>query len=229
MLLFDGVRTLLHSSFLIRKLLVVDIHHFSRYSSVMENRSLSLNSYLRAAADVLGTTWEKLYERQRALVRANLLDQSQGMGPGSGVRVSPSSIAWVFVAVLCADGLAEAVKRGELIGRMKCVRGNCLVTRATSFQGALEAILSSEELASRVSRIEVSRTSPEAKIYFGWKKGSSIEQVSVFQQSSKVRPPVNVTAAIEGDVVQELFRLLERDDAYQSGANRKNLAVPRRK
>src|SRR5258708_3677450 len=48
-----------------------------------------------------------LYERQRALVRAGLLHPVAGRGPGSGVELSPESVAMLLLAVLGTDNLSE--------------------------------------------------------------------------------------------------------------------------
>ena len=49
----------------------------------------SLKSLIPELARALDMTSAALYERQRALVRASLLQQRPGHGPGSGVVATP--------------------------------------------------------------------------------------------------------------------------------------------
>ena len=60
----------------------------------------SLKGYIPGLARILGTTPDALYERQRALVRAGLLDQGAGRGPGRGVRAPEAAVAFRVIATL---------------------------------------------------------------------------------------------------------------------------------
>src|ERR1700730_12936218 len=65
----------------------------------------SLKAYMPPLARLLGVTPAMLYERQRSLVRAGLLDAGSGWGPGSGVRTTARSVALLLISVRASDSL----------------------------------------------------------------------------------------------------------------------------
>jgi hypothetical protein len=71
----------------------------------------SLKSFLPVLADILVTTPDTLYSRQRALVDLGLLESKPGRGPGSGVELSMDSVGVMLIACLCADTLADTDRR----------------------------------------------------------------------------------------------------------------------
>lgn len=51
-----------------------------------------------------------LYERQRELVRGGLLPVREGRGPGSGVPLTPDTLATFIIGLLATDGLTDLVE-----------------------------------------------------------------------------------------------------------------------
>lgn len=71
----------------------------------------SLKSFLYAISPLLGVSFAALYERQRALVKLELLSVEPGRGPGSGVPLSADNVAAMIICVLATDGLSEVDQR----------------------------------------------------------------------------------------------------------------------
>ncbi len=159
----------------------------------------SLKSYTPQLARLLETTPAALYERQRALVRANLLKQTEGWGPGSGVRVTVYSIAYLLIAETATSILAGSAERTHDIAITKPVGGICPVTRARSFHDAIAFVIASERLARRVKQVKVSHSSPYAEIWFHKSK-------SIFSSGAMRQPSLRIVAEIEGLVLQNIAR-----------------------
>lgn len=135
----------------------------------------SLKSLLPRLAKSLGTTADALYERQRALTRVGLLAANDGRGPGSGVRASPGSVAFLLSAILATDSLAETVdKVSDLIGASPASK--CRLTGKKTFIEAFTKILSNPSIAADVIEIRVSRDHPHARIEFNYQPQARIER-----------------------------------------------------
>jgi hypothetical protein len=59
--------------------------------------------------------FDTLYERQRELVRCDLLPQLRGRGPGSGVPLSAETLATFLISVLASDKLADLGERTAML------------------------------------------------------------------------------------------------------------------
>ena len=163
----------------------------------------SLKTYTPKLAQLLKTTPATLYERQRALVRAGLLDQGRGRGPGSGVKATASSVALLLIASMATENLSETEVRTREILSTK--RNNL------SFYDAIVQIIRSKKLADRVNQITISRSSPRADIMLKVSKGLSTRQQ--FVQSGVPEPAVRVLSEIDGKIVQEITKdLAEMSD-----------------
>jgi hypothetical protein len=103
-----------------------------------------------------------LYERQRALVRARLLQAKSGRGPGSGVRLTADTVALLLIAVLATDSLSDTEEKARAVANLRSLR--CSLTGTNTFGAALAAILASNDLSKRVRSISVTRTGPTAEI-----------------------------------------------------------------
>ena len=103
----------------------------------------SLKAYAPLLAWRLGTTPAALYERQRALVREGMLDQSAGRGPGSGVQVGLYPVALLLVAVLATDSLSETAERVRIFAAAKAIAANglCPLTGQQTFVEAVARVL----------------------------------------------------------------------------------------
>jgi hypothetical protein len=162
----------------------------------------SLKAYLPKLAPLLGTTPDALYERQRALVRAGLLDLGDSRGPGSGVRVSASSVALLLLSVLASERLGESEERvGALAAAVPAGRKTCPYTRAKTFGDALAHILSAAGEAARVSHVTVSRTADKAEV--GYFAGVAGHKASLFHGEA-AEPGISVTATLKHAILQRI-------------------------
>jgi len=121
-------------------------------------RDTSLKGVIQGIAKAVETTPAALYERQRALVRAGLLQSKPGRGPGSGVRATPESVAMLLISILATGNLSETEERSRVIADLKSETKSCPLTGKKTFAAALTAVLASEELSKRLSWIDVQRS-----------------------------------------------------------------------
>jgi hypothetical protein len=171
----------------------------------MSPGSSSLKGLTPGLAKILGTTPSALYERQRALVRAELLDLGDGRGPGSGVRATSSSVALLLLSVLATDRLSETEQRVRALMKMAPIPGKrCPFTGATTFLSALDSVLSSTGKVDLVAEIAVSRTSERAQIrYFEPGKLHNVK-ISEFGGKSVRQRGIGVEATIGIELLQEI-------------------------
>lgn len=120
--------------------------------------STSLKGVIPRLAKAVGMTPAAIYERQRALVRAGLLQARPGRGPGSGVPGDAKSLTTLLISILAAGSLSEVEEQTKLIGNLKSKDARCPVTGKRTLATALTATLSSEELLSRALSVSVKRT-----------------------------------------------------------------------
>lgn len=124
----------------------------------------SLKSYVPRLAQLLNMTPDSLYERQRALVREGLLTPEPGRGPGSGVQLTPESVAILLIALLATDSLSRIADQIRDVANSTSFDFDtgafkpCNLTAKTTFKDALVEILSDLDLARRVSDIDVERS-----------------------------------------------------------------------
>jgi hypothetical protein len=133
-----------------------------------------LKSLIPQLAHILGVTPAALYERQRALVRANLMESRAGRGPGSGVRATSKSISLLLISLLATDSLSETEELTKIFTRLRSTKGACPFTGKRTFGSAVAAVFESEDLLLRAGSITVYRTAaqtqprtePQAQIHF---------------------------------------------------------------
>ena len=121
----------------------------------------SLKAYAPLLAWRLGTTPAALYERQRALVRDGMLEQSEGRGPGSGVHAAPYSVALLLVAILATDSLSEIAEKVKIFAPAKSIAadGHCTLTGEPTFVEAVALVLDmARQHWRKIVDITVSRT-----------------------------------------------------------------------
>ena len=178
----------------------------SGHATVSEDevRMTSLKAYTPRLARMLGTSQAALYERQRALVRAGLLDQSEGRGPGSGVRATASSVAWLLIAVMATSNLSDVEARARDIAAVrpnKEVRGE---TRARSFHEAITGVLASRTLTllRPVAKLTVSHSTPYAEIHYAG--GQKLTFASVPSRNLEPVPPLRILAEIDGEILRQI-------------------------
>ncbi|SRR5713101_6215474 len=129
----------------------------------------SLKSFIPVLSRILGVSPEALYERQRVLVREELLESVPGHGPGSGVRATPESVAMLLIGVLASPSLSEAGPAARLIANARpgYPKHKCPLTGATTFAGVLAKVLSDESISKRVVKdLSISPSGGLASIYF---------------------------------------------------------------
>jgi hypothetical protein len=114
---------------------------------------LSLKGLIPKLAEEVEMTPAALYERQRALVRAGLLQGEAGRGPGSGVRATPKSVALLLISLTGSH--SETEEHSKIVAGLKSE--GCSLTGETTFANALAAALASEDTAQRIRWIEVER------------------------------------------------------------------------
>jgi hypothetical protein len=172
--------------------------------------SSSLKGYIAGLARILGVTPGALYERQRALVRSGLLPSEGGRGPGSGVRVTDSSVAMLLISMLATERLTDAGRRTDYVYRSKPVSGQCPLTGTKNFGSALETLLNSQHMSAiLLLEISVSRTSDHARIRYEKFSGGALSRTSnectvEFVGTNKKEAPIIVWATLSGDILREI-------------------------
>jgi hypothetical protein len=185
----------------------------------------SLKGYIPALARLLGMTPAALYERQRALVRAGLLDQSEGRGPGSGVRVTAASVALLLISVLATDNLSDSEARVLAIGQAHPIRRKrCPYTGMLNLFNALAAILMGTGKAAGVIEISVSRTADRAS--FKYRDDFGEVKLSEFSGAHRDEPGIKVLATLSHDLLQTIAKdvhdmVLEAFDSADDGHERR--------
>jgi len=130
----------------------------------------SLKAYAPLLARRLRTTPAALYERQRALVRDGILEQSAGRGPGSGVHAAPYPVALLLVAVLATDSLSETAEKVKIFAPAESTEadGHCTLTGEPTFVEAVASVLDRGKPHWRkIQSITVRRTSEDGVIAYG--------------------------------------------------------------
>ena len=129
----------------------------------------SLKAYAPRLASRLGTTSAALYERQRALVRAGLLVQPEGRGPGSGVPVRPYEVALLLIAVLATDSLSDTSENARRVSMARSSAKNnlCPFTGEQTFVEAVARVLDmSHDQWRDIVSITVHRTTGAGSISY---------------------------------------------------------------
>jgi hypothetical protein len=166
----------------------------------------SLKSYLPHLADHVGVSFGALYERQRALVRAHILDAADGRGPGSGVSLDYHTVAYLLIAILATDNLSDTVTAvgsiatAEPVSRTK----RCPLTGQRSFVDALAQVLSRRQDLWKVVSVTVDRT--RARAIIKYKRGGK-SAISLFLgEEGELVSPLQIEAAIDRRLISEINR-----------------------
>jgi hypothetical protein len=179
----------------------------------------SLKGFIPSLARIVGVSADVLYERQRALVRAGLLAQAEGRGPGSGVRATARSVALLLIAVLASDTLADSAERAKAIaaaktlnlekrGRGKRRPADALSRPGSSFADALTAMLTVKGLAEEIEEVVVLRAESRALIRHALDNGQMWE--ADFWPPGTRRlgptPAFSTSATLSGEALSEIAR-----------------------
>jgi hypothetical protein len=210
---------------------VVDIHHHVRllcgaWSGGGETvMATSLKAYAPVLARRLGTTAAALYERQRTLVRAGLLEHSEGRGPGSGVQLGPYPVALLLLAISATDSLSDTAEKVRIFATAKSLSAThrCPLTGAPNFGEAVARILDpSQRYSQKVISLTVGRTNGAGLI----KYTHHGERVSQFIANWPVSAELQVTtkleveATINNDLITAIVADLQRDSAPEAEGRR---------
>jgi DNA-binding IscR family transcriptional regulator len=158
----------------------------------------SLKSLLPQMAQRLGTTPAALYERQRALVRAGLVDIIPGRGAGSGVRATPHALAMLLISLVATGSLSEVEAETTIVARLKSDKEPCPITGKKTFGDALTVVLASKGLIERLDGITVTRSGSkrQASLITHPKKGPSATITSNFGDWGAWQAGLNLTSAL---------------------------------
>ena len=131
---------------------------------------ISLKAFLPVLSRFLELSPAALYERQRALVRLDLLPKPTAPGRKSGAAMAtPDSVAIMLIAVLATDNLSDMDSRIQMFANKRAIDpatgkpGRCRFTGKHTFQEALTEVLSDSKIASPLS-IEVMRKAKTARL-----------------------------------------------------------------
>jgi hypothetical protein len=168
---------------------------------------ISLKAFAPILASTLGMTPAAIYERQRALVRANLLPVPIGRGRGNGLPATAESVALMLIAVMVTDNLSDTDGRVQKLAEAK-VQDRCRLTKAPTFRAALAAILASEKLSASITWIVVSRRDLHGSVFFlrGQTHGGSR-----FGQDAPFENNLEIDARINRLGVQTISKALRPD------------------
>jgi hypothetical protein len=166
----------------------------------------SLKAYAPSLAALLGTTPAALYERQRALVRAGLLTQPQGRGPGSGVPVRPYEVALLVIAVLASDSLSDTSEKVRLVSMARSSANNnaCPLTGEQTFVEAVARVLDrSHDHWRKIVSITVHRTTGAGSISYKGDRDAGGSFFNPIRRASQSRGPA-VDASLTRDLIIEI-------------------------
>jgi uncharacterized protein YjhX (UPF0386 family) len=131
---------------------------------------ISLKAFLPVLSRLLELSPAALYERQRALVRLNLLPKPIAPGRKSGAAMAtPDSVAIMLIAVLATDNLSEMDDRIQVFAKKRAIDpvtgkpGRCRFTGKHTLQEALTEVLADSKVSSTLS-IEVTRKAKTARL-----------------------------------------------------------------
>jgi hypothetical protein len=185
----------------------------------------SLKAYAPLLAWRLDTTPAALYERQRALVRDGILEQSEGRGPGSGVQLGPYPVALLLVAVLATDSLSETADRVRIFATARSIGadGLCPLTRKPTFVEAIALVLDpAHEHWRKMMNITVHRTRAAGVIKYRDNRGSTdsvfAAQVGVHakqQAATKLLVDAMLTRELIIDIAMDLKKTAESQQRVQ--------------
>jgi hypothetical protein len=171
---------------------------------------LSLKRLITHVSDLTGMSEAAVYERQRALVRAGLLETERGRGPGSGVRGTPESMARLLISLLATGNLSDVGVSTRIFANLENKGGSCPLTDKRTFVEAVTAILASKELAQIIIAINVSQEISESEItYRDPSKGGSILSSKFGLAGQPDEPNLILQAKLSGHVLERLAEIFE--------------------
>jgi hypothetical protein len=172
---------------------------------------ISLKAFAPVLATSLGLTPAAMYERQRALVRANVLPTPIGRGRGNGLPATPENVATLLIAVLVTDNLSDTDDRVNALADAEFdprLEKSCLLTGKPTFKEALAAILAADVLARDV-HVSVSRSDLTATIYYCRGRRKYLEASRFGRDYWSLNPPrMEVVANLPSQVMRSIWAAL---------------------
>jgi hypothetical protein len=131
---------------------------------------ISLKAFLPTLSRLVELSPAALYERQRALVRLELLPKPGAPGRNSGAAMAtPDAVAMLLIAILATDNLSEIDDRIQALAKRRAIDPDTGKPRRCDFTGkhtlheALTEVLSDSKTTSALS-IEVARKAKTARL-----------------------------------------------------------------
>ena len=131
---------------------------------------ISLKAFLPTLSVLVELSPAALYERQRALVRLDLLPTPQARGRNSGgAMTTPDAVAMLLISVLATDNLSEMNSRiGTLAHRVAFdprtgKASHCRITGAKTLRDAVAAVLAESTKAEDLN-LEIARKANTARL-----------------------------------------------------------------
>lgn len=166
----------------------------------------SLRAQLYPLADALGMTPAAVYERQRELVRCDLLERKDGKGRGSGTPLSARSLATLLTGTLSTEKLSEVATETPRILKAEALDNKCPLTGAKTFEDALAIVLGGAGLYSRVLRVIVTQ-GVSAIIEFDFTGETTTQSVFTADRFAN-RPKRCLAISVNGETLAEIAELL---------------------
>lgn len=172
---------------------------------------ISLKTFTHVLAGPTGASALGLYERQRALVRANILPTPVGRGRGNGLMATPATVAFLLLAILATDSLSETDERVARLADAKFAgsgsASKCELTGASLLSDAVGALLADQEILKSFVGIKVSRSTMSASIYFTAKRSGTTKE-SVFGKPT-MHSGLEVEALLRAEAFRQIAMALE--------------------
>jgi hypothetical protein len=180
---------------------------------------ISLKAFTPMLAGALGMTPAAMYERQRALIRANVLPAPVGRGRGHGLPANAETVAWMIIAAMVTDNLSDTDDRVQKLANanfrevVRRERTGCGLTRKRIFRDALVAILNSDELAAAVFKVRVARYDLTASIHFEFGTRGSIRSSSFGGERNWSPKHLVVESSLSGEVLRTVGKSLRANQS----------------
>jgi hypothetical protein len=115
---------------------------------------ISLKEFARPLSTVTGYSPDAIYERQRELQAAGLIESPGTRGPGGGVRATPETAAILLAALLATDAKADTAEAARSLLALRTEDGR---PGRNTFGDALMELLREGDRARDVLEIHVHR------------------------------------------------------------------------
>jgi hypothetical protein len=128
---------------------------------------MSLKDFARHLSTITGLSPDAIYERQRELQAAGLIESPGTRGPGAGVRATPETVATLLAALLATDVRGESVEAAKRLLSLRANQTTAGQEKPTTFGDALIGLMRGSVSARNVSDIYVHRRRNLASIAYG--------------------------------------------------------------